>query len=66
MLESEPPEQGNPLVGLPNVILAPHLAGVTWEAWNRMARSAMQNVLDVLDGRPNREHTVNPQVYDAR
>ena len=48
------------------MILAPHLAGVTWEAWNRMARSAMQNVLDVLDGRPNREHTVNPQVYDAR
>lgn len=66
VLENEPPEQGNPLVGLPNVILAPHLAGVTWEAWNRMARSAMQNVLDVLDGRPNREHTVNPQVYDAR
>lgn len=66
VLEHEPQEAGNPLVGLPNVILAPHMAGVTWEAWNRMARLAMQNVLDVLDGRPNRENTVNPQVYDAR
>ena len=66
VLLNEPPEQNNPLVGLPNVICAPHMAGVAWEAWNRMARSAMQNVLDVLDGKPNREHTVNPQVYDAR
>ncbi|HPU54503.1 MAG TPA: NAD(P)-dependent oxidoreductase, partial [Burkholderiaceae bacterium] len=66
VLESEPPEKGNPLLRMPNVVCAPHMAGVTWEAWNRMACSAMQNVLDVLDGRPNREHTVNPQVYDAR
>lgn len=65
VLASEPPEAGNPLIGLPNVLCAPHMAGVTWEAWNRMACSAMQNVLGVLDGKPNREHTVNPQVYDA-
>lgn len=60
---SEPTEPGNPLIGLPNVIAAPHMAGVTTEAFNRMAQTAMHNVLDVLDGRPNREHTVNPEVY---
>ncbi len=66
VFESEPPEQSNPLIGLPNVLCAPHMAGVTWEAWNRMACTAMQNVIEVLDGRPNHEHTVNPQVYQAK
>jgi lactate dehydrogenase-like 2-hydroxyacid dehydrogenase len=36
---------------------------VTREAFNRMAETAMRNVIEVLDGRPNREHTVNPEVY---
>jgi hypothetical protein len=65
VLASEPPEANNPLLTLPNVIAAPHMAGVTLEAWNRMAFTAMRNVLEVLDGQPNREHTVNPEVYGA-
>lgn len=64
VFDQEPPAPDNPLLTLPNVITAPHMAGVTWEAWNRMAFVAMQNVIGVLDGKPNREHTVNPQVYD--
>jgi D-3-phosphoglycerate dehydrogenase len=60
---SEPTERDNPLLGQPHVIAAPHRAGVTIEAFNRMAETAMRNVVDVLDGRPNREHTVNPEVY---
>ncbi|NCW26355.1 MAG: 3-phosphoglycerate dehydrogenase, partial [Betaproteobacteria bacterium] len=64
--ESEPPQADNPLLSLPQVISAPHMAGVTWEAWNRMAYTAVKNVLEVLDGKPNHEHTVNPQVYDGR
>jgi len=63
--ESEPPQQDNPLLSLPQVISAPHMAGVTWEAWNRMAQAAIRNVIEVLDGRPNREHTVNPEVYQG-
>lgn len=63
VFELEPPSPDNPLLALPNVTTAPHMAGVTWEAWNRMAYVAMQNVIGVLDGKPNREHTVNPQVY---
>ena len=64
--EYEPPQSDNPLLRLPQVISAPHMAGVTWEAWNRMAYSAVRNVIEVLDGRPNREHTVNPQVFETR
>jgi D-3-phosphoglycerate dehydrogenase len=60
---AEPTERDNPLITLPNVIAAPHMAGVTREAFNRMAETAMRNVIEVLDGRPNREHTVNPEVY---
>ena len=62
--ESEPPQADNPLLSLPQVISAPHMAGVSLEAWNRMAHTAIRNVIDLLDGRPNREHTVNPEVYD--
>jgi D-3-phosphoglycerate dehydrogenase len=65
VLASEPPEPDNPLLTLPTVITAPHMAGVTIEAWNRMAFTAMRNVLEVLDGKPNRENTVNPEVYGA-
>jgi D-3-phosphoglycerate dehydrogenase len=63
---NEPPEAANPLLSLPQVISAPHMAGVTWEAWNRMAYTAVRNVIEVLDGKPNHEHTVNPQVYGAK
>ena len=63
---NEPPEAANALLSLPQVISAPHMAGVTWEAWNRMAYTAVRNVIEVLDGKPNHEHTVNPQVYGAK
>lgn len=62
---SEPPQPGNRLLGLPQVITAPHMAGVTWEAWNRMATTAIHNVFDVFDGRPCLEHAVNPEVFDG-
>lgn len=62
---SEPPEAANPLINLPQVISAPHMAGVTWEAYNRMAYTAVRNVIEVFDGRPNHEHTINPQVFGA-
>jgi D-3-phosphoglycerate dehydrogenase len=62
---SEPPHPANRLLGLPQVITAPHMAGVTWEAWNRMATTAIRNVFDVFDGRPCLEHAVNPEVFEG-
>jgi D-3-phosphoglycerate dehydrogenase len=48
----EPIAAGNPLLGLENVILTPHVAGVTRQAAVRVATLTAQNVLDTLAGRP--------------
>jgi D-3-phosphoglycerate dehydrogenase len=58
---SEPPPADHPLLRLPNVICAPHVAGVTREALQRMGIEAVRNILGVLDGAPNRAHVVNPR-----
>ena len=63
VLEREPPDPNNPLLKLPNVILAPHMAGVTREALDRMAIAMVSNILSVLDGRPNMENIVNKEIY---
>ena len=47
---------------LPNVLLSPHLAGITRESMRRMSQSAASQVLEMLEGRLPR-HFVNP---DAR
>jgi D-3-phosphoglycerate dehydrogenase len=60
----EPTPQDNPLLTLPNFIAAPHVAGVTREAVDRMGVAAVQNILSVLDGKPNRENVVNREVLD--
>ena len=66
VLEREPPDPQNPLLKLPNVVLAPHMAGVTREALDRMAISLVNNVLSVLDGRPDLDNVVNKEVYGHR
>ena len=58
----EPTPQDNPLLTLPNFIAAPHVAGVTREAVDRMAVVAVENILSVLDGKPNRENVINREV----
>ena len=58
----EPTPQDNPLLTLPNFIAAPHVAGVTREAVDRMAVVAVENILSVFDGKPNRDNVVNRDV----
>ncbi len=62
VFDQEPPQNDNPLPELPNVITAPHMAGVTVEAFDRMAVATVQNLLDVLDGKPNMDHVINKEV----
>jgi D-3-phosphoglycerate dehydrogenase / 2-oxoglutarate reductase len=58
----EPTPSDNPLLTLPNFIAAPHVAGVTREAVDRMGIAAVENILSVLDGKPNRENVINQEV----
>jgi D-3-phosphoglycerate dehydrogenase / 2-oxoglutarate reductase len=62
VFEQEPPPAGNPLLGLPNVITAPHVAGVTREAVDRMSEQTALNILSALDGSPIRQNVINPDV----
>jgi D-3-phosphoglycerate dehydrogenase len=58
----EPPPVGHSLFDLPNVILAPHVAGVTREAVDRMSEQTARNILSALDGEPIRQNVINPDV----
>jgi len=62
VFEEEPTPTDNPLLSLKNFIAAPHVAGVTREAVERMAITTVENLLSVLDGRPNRDNVVNKEV----
>ncbi len=58
----EPTPKDNPLLTLPNFIAAPHVAGVTKEAVDRMAIVAVQNIISVIDGKPIKDNVINREV----
>ena len=62
VFEQEPPPSGHSLFGLPNVIMAPHVAGVTREAVDRMSEQTARNILSALDGEPLRQNVINQDV----
>ena len=62
VFEQEPPPAGHALFALPNVIMAPHVAGVTVEAVDRMSEQTARNILSVLDGDPLRQNVINQDV----
>jgi D-3-phosphoglycerate dehydrogenase len=63
VFDKEPAPLDHPLLQLPNVIVAPHMAGVTKESMDRMAMTTVNNILSVLDGQPMKENAVNPEVF---
>ena len=48
VLDPEPVRADNPLLGVPGVILTPHVASRTYESVARQGMAALQNVIDVL------------------
>ena len=62
VFEQEPPPAGHSLFSLPNVIMAPHVAGVTREAVDRMSEQTARNILSALDGEPIRQNVINQDV----
>jgi len=65
VFEEEPPAPDNPLFQLPNVVLSPHVAGITEDSARRLAIGAAEGVLDVLAGRKP-EALLNPEIWDRR
>jgi glyoxylate reductase len=63
--DPEPMAPDNPLLSLPNAVIAPHIASATTRSRNAMAEIASDNLLTGLDGRPLRCH-VNPEVESRR
>ena len=62
VFQQEPTPTDNPLLALPNVISAPHMAGVTRESLDRMGLQTARNILSALDGAPIRDNVINKEV----
>ncbi len=60
--EKEPPPASHPLMKYDNVMVTPHMAGVTREARTRMGQIAAEQMLEALDGQPV-PRIINPQVW---
>jgi glyoxylate reductase len=65
VFEKEPINPDNPLLGLDNVVLVPHIGSATRETRRKMAEVAAINALNVLKGRPPL-YCVNPEVEKVR
>lgn len=64
VFEEEPLPEPSPLWDLNNLMLTPHVAGLSGDALRDLAHSAVTQVLQVLSGeRP--AHLVNPDAWDA-
>ncbi len=62
VFDIEAPPTDHPLWQFPNVILSPHIAGVTHESFERMGVMAVENAYKILDGEKiDLACTVNPE-----
>ena len=61
VFEEEPPNPDNPLLKMDNVLVTPHFASCTFEAYQREAIMAAEEVLRVLKGEPPK-FIANPEV----
>src|SRR5262249_23173513 len=51
VLNSEPPEPGNPLIKLPNVVISPHMGGIDVKSMADMADLAARCVVSLHEGK---------------
>ncbi len=65
VLQHEPPDSDDPLLGLPNVIISPHIAGIDTKAMADMATLAAQTIVDLFEGRWPDECVVNRELRDG-
>ncbi|MHB1558339.1 MAG: phosphoglycerate dehydrogenase [Isosphaeraceae bacterium] len=65
VLNHEPPEKGNVLLGLPNVVICPHIAGTDIESMREMAEMASATIVDLYHNRWPGDRVVNPELRDG-
>ncbi|MBS7621661.1 D-glycerate dehydrogenase [Candidatus Bathyarchaeota archaeon] len=65
VFEQEPTPVDNPLLGLDNVVVAPHISSASYETRSRMAEMVAENLVAFFEGKtpPN---LVNPDVVKVR
>jgi glyoxylate reductase len=63
--DPEPPAKDDPLLQLPNVVIAPHIASATFSTRDGMAEICADNLIAGVTGQPLRAW-VNPEVADQR
>lgn len=64
---SREPPAGSPLLTMPNIVLSPHIAGISVDTQRTMLEMAVSSILDVIAGRPtpgliNPDALARPQV----
>ncbi len=62
VLEQEPPTLPHALIGLPNVVISPHIAGIDTKSMDDMATMAAQTIVDLKNGLWPSECVVNPEI----
>jgi len=65
VLNHEPPEPGNPLLGLPNVVLSPHIAGTDVQSMSDMAELAARTIVDLYNHRWPAACVVNSEIQQG-
>jgi glyoxylate reductase len=64
VFETEPIPPDNPLLGAPNLVVAPHIGSASHATRERMAEMAVDNCLAGLEGRPL-PNCVNPEMQPS-
>jgi phosphoglycerate dehydrogenase-like enzyme len=65
VLNAEPPEPGNPLLGLPNVVFSPHMGGVDRRSMADMAEMAAGCIVALSQGRWPSGCIVNDELVEG-
>jgi D-3-phosphoglycerate dehydrogenase len=65
VLNREPPEPDNPLLGMPNVVLSPHIGGTDTQSMSDMAELAAQTIVDLYRNHWRQDCVVNDELRDG-
>lgn len=65
VLNHEPPEPGNVLLGLPNVVISPHIAGTDLESMREMAEMAALTIVELYRNQWPGDRIVNQELHEG-